>query len=300
MIFDTKVPSKLKKTQMWFGSIIGRPIDEDSRMNPLSPSGNPMEIEAYDYIKPSPTLRPAQRIQIYNQQYWWRLLNNMHEAFPLVVRLFGYHDFNRTISIPYLVKYPPVHWSLNYLGEKLPQWVQEEYQGEDKQLVYDAVRIDCAFNNCFTAPELEPITAGNLPREGDPSSLFNEELILQPHLYLFEMTYDLFSFRRDFLTQEVEYWVEHDFPPLKKGKKFYIALFRTINQDVGWRGLSQAEFHLLQQFKEGSSLEKACQWIENQEGELFDEASQNLQKWIQDWIVSRWLARPQNSAIESF
>lgn len=174
MTYDTKVPIKLKKIQHWFGSIIGRPIDEDSRMNPLSPSGNPMELEAYDFIKPSPTLRPAQRIQIYNQQYWWRLINHMHESFPLVIRLFGYHDFNRTIAIPYLVSYPPTHWSLNQLGDKLPQWVEEEYQADDKQLVYDAVRVDWAFSHSFVAAELEPIHGANLPREGDPSSLLKK------------------------------------------------------------------------------------------------------------------------------
>lgn len=107
MTFDAKVPFKLKKTQLWFGSIIGRPIDEDSKMNPISPAGQPIEIEACDFIRPSPTLRPAQRIQIYNQQYWWRLLSSMHETFPLVTRLFGYHDFNKIIAIPYLVKFPP-------------------------------------------------------------------------------------------------------------------------------------------------------------------------------------------------
>src|SRR4051812_44875922 len=109
MAFDAAVPTQLKRMQEWFASIITRPVDEESRINPLSPEGVPMEQEACRYITPSATLLPAQRIQIYNQQYWWRLLSIMHELYPLVTRLFGHRDFNQTIAIPYLVKYPPSH-----------------------------------------------------------------------------------------------------------------------------------------------------------------------------------------------
>ena len=140
MKYDEHVPSLLKREQQWFGSIISRPIDVDSKMNPMSPSGIPMEVEAAEHITPSPTLRSAQRIQIYNQQYWWRLLNTLHDIFPLTTRLFGYQDFNRTIGMPYLTKYPPCHWSLTLIGERLERWVEEDYHAGDKELVKNSVK----------------------------------------------------------------------------------------------------------------------------------------------------------------
>jgi hypothetical protein len=133
MTFDSKVPTLLKETQEWFGSIISRAIDGNSQMNPISPTGRPMREEAWDHIRPSPTLQPAQRIQIYNQQYWWRLVNTLQESFPLVTRLFGFHAFNFTIAMPFLLKYPPNDWTLNSLGDRLPRWIEEEYKADDRQ-----------------------------------------------------------------------------------------------------------------------------------------------------------------------
>lgn len=289
MTFDAKVPSKLKRTQQWFGSIIGRPIDEDSRMNPISPSGQPMEIEACDYIRHSPTLRPAQRIQIYNQQYWWRLLNSMHETFPLVTRLFGYHDFNKTIAIPYLVKYPPHHWSLNEMGRHLYLWVEEHYHENDIDLILDAVKVDWAFTHSFCAKQKAPILTTTLPREGDSSSLIDKKIFAQVHLHLFEMSYDLFNFRVEFLKQEPEYWVEHDFPELKKEKQYYFVLFRNINQDIQWCELTKGQFQVFSFLAKGSTIDDLCQWIETQSSSLIEEAKSNLHHWFQQWIVRRWL-----------
>lgn len=289
MTFDQKAPANLKKTQQWFGSIIGRPIDEESRMNPVSPSGFPMEEEAVDFIAPSPTLRPAQRIEIYNQQYWWRLLNALHETFPLVTRLFGYHDFNRSIAVPYLVKYPPQHWSLAILGKRLPQWIEEDYDASDKPLVLDSAIIDYYYTHSFMAKQRQPISMANLPVEGDPESLLNHTLYLQDHIRLFEMNYDLFDFRFEFLKKDPEYWIDNDFPPLKKGKCYHFILYRTQRNDIAWKEISIEEYQLLKQFEAGTTIDAACEWLEHQNKSIFDEAMKNLHRWFQEWIVLRWL-----------
>lgn len=289
MTYDERVPSKLKKSQKWFASIITRPIDEDSRMNPISPSGVAMEEEACDFIAPSPTLRPAQRIQIYNQQYWWRLLNILQEAYPLVTRLFGYHDFNQSIAIPYLVKYPPNSWALNTLGDNLPKWVREDYHESDKTLVQDSIDLDTAFNLSFLTKNGTPVTMDKLPVKGDIASLLDVTLYLQPHVHLFEFNYDLFAFRVQFLNKDVDYWVHNDFPELPSDQKYFV-LFRTLCSDISWQDVSQAQFLLLKQFEKGCSIEKACDWLENQDEKIFEEASQHLHVWIQDWIIRQWLS----------
>ena len=202
-------PSKLKKIQEWFGSIISRPIDQDSRMDPLSPSGIPMEEEARAYILPSPTLPAHRRIELYNQQYWWRLLTSMQESFPMVTRLFGYREFNRVIATPYLVKYRPEHWNLNALGRRLPQWIEEEYEGGDKALILDAAKIDLAYEYSFTAGHFPSITLQDL---ADEKQFFETKLYLQPHIVLFTLPYDLFTFRGVFILNKPEHWEQTPFP----------------------------------------------------------------------------------------
>lgn len=287
--YDENVPQSLKREQQWFGSIIGRPIDEDSRMNPISPSGKPMEEEAAQHIMPSPTLRPAQRIQIYNQQYWWRLLNTLHESFPLLTRLFGYYDFNRSIGFPYLTKYPPRHWSLGYLGDRLPRWCAEEYVGKDKKLVSDAALLDWAFTYSFVTARMSPIRGNEVQNETDAAGLLDKRLYTQPYVYLFKMDYHLFNFREEFIKQDPDHWINNPFPEMDTSKKFHFVMFRNPRNDVAWKEISDGEHFLLSRFVEGATIDEACQALEEQGAAYCDAAMEHLQEWFQEWTIRGWL-----------
>lgn len=293
MTFDSKVPAQLKLAQQWFGSIIGRPIDEDSRINPISPSGNPIEMEAAEIIAPSPTLRPAQRIQIYNQQYWWRLLNILHEAFPSLTRVFGYYEFNRSIGIPYLVKYPPSHWSLVKIGDKLAPWIHEEYHGANKELVDIVAKLDWAFCYSFVAEQLPPINLEAISDEKETDVILSKLLYTQPHLHLLEMPFDAFKFRIEFLAHPPEFWQEHDWPKIEREKKYYFALYRNRRNEISWKEIAEGEFLLLKLFQKGSTIDDACDWLDGQSEELCQEAMQKLQEWFKDWTSRGWLGKDE-------
>lgn len=284
MRYDSSAPQQLKEIQEWFGCIIARPIDEESAMNPISPSGNPMEEEAARYIIPSPTLRAAQRIEIYNQQYWWRLASALHENLPLVTRLFGYHEFNHKLAAPYLVKYPSNDWSLSTISDRFPQWIEEEYFEDDRNLILNASRIDCAYVQSFLSAPGNPITLDMCQED--------RKLILQPHLHLFLLPYNLIQFRMHFLLKDVEHWIEHDFPPLEhhEHETPYI-LFRNKQNQIEWGTISNSEFKLLSLFRKGISIEELCDFLESQDpkSDLYHEASQQLGYWIQHWVAANWI-----------
>lgn len=284
--YDSKVPLNLKKTQEWFAGVITQPMDEYDQIWPIAPSGDLIEQEACQFITPGPRLQPAQRIQMYNQQYWWRLFNTMHENFLLLVRLFGYADFNKTIAEPYFVKYPSDHWSINLLGDRLTQWIEEDYHAQDKPLVYHSAQVDWAYIESFSAAQYPAISQEALSQEG----LLEQKLLLQPHIHLFEMKYNIFPFRMEFIKQEPEYWLEHDFPILNRDKTYHFILYRTLKNHIAYDEITLGEYHLLQQFKKGSSIDEVCRWLETQDNEsLYEEASQNLHLWMQKWIFNQWL-----------
>ncbi|CRX37493.1 DNA-binding domain-containing protein [Estrella lausannensis] len=294
MLKDVESPASLTKLQAWFGNVITQPIDESSSINPLAPSGKPIEEEAKAFIKPSKTLSPKERMQIYNQQYWWRLLNIMHENFPLVTRLFGYYDFNQTIAIPYLEKHPPGHWSLAVLGETLPQWIEEKYQEDDKALVLDAARLDWAFNMSFSARELKPIDIIKATTEEEGGRLLTEKVMLQPHLFLLELKYDLIPFRSALLKEDGDHFVDHDFPKLKKQKK-HLVIYRTPAMFIEWKEISAEESVILGRFREGRSIEDVCSWLETQQGPLLAEAEKNLLHWFHEWTALNWIGLVKSS-----
>lgn len=296
-MYDNKniaIPKPLKKTQEWFAGIITNRLDDNTYIQPISPAGYLIAEEASRYVVPSPTLNPHQRMQIYNQQYWWRLLKAMHENFPLVTRLFGYHAFNETIGIPYLLKYPPTHWSLNVLGERLPQWIKKEYKAPDKKLIQNAVDLDWAFTASFTNPQKASLDL-NLASQ-NLEQLLSYTFYLQSHLFLFKWDYDLFKFREEFLKQDVDYWIDNDFPTLPKEKTYHFVLYRTVKNHIGWKEISLAEFILLERLQKGSNIENACEALEKQDTSVYEYAAQHLQSWIQEWVQRGWLTLEKHAS----
>lgn len=282
------VPEDLKQLQEWFATIITKPLIEHDHINPISPSGVLITKEAARFISPSPTLRPHQRIEIYNQQYWWRMLEVLQTNFPLVVRLFGYTDFNQKIAIPYLIKYPPNHWSLTCLGDRLPQWVKEEYKESDKQLVYDATLLDQIFASSFLIGQYPSLDLDTLSKN-DPESLLTMTFCLQTYLFLIDYQYDLPNFREAVIKEEPPYWFNHDFPHLAKDKHYYFVIFRNVKNNVAWKDIGKEEFLLLKQFAKGLNILAACDWIEEQDTTTQEIMAANLQKWMQDWTRFGWL-----------
>lgn len=285
---DVPVPRSLMKTQIWFASIITQPLREKNRIQAYTPSKERIEIEAALHISPSPTLQPWQRIEVYNQQYWWRLLSVMHDLYPLVTRLFGYQDFNESIAVPYLNLLPSNHWSIDCIGNRLPAWIQSNYEGDDKELVTDAVAIDFAYVDSFLKAENPPIDISHYG-EKELAQLIHKRIFLQPHIHLFALNYDLFQFRDEMVAQEPEYWVENDFPHLPKEKRYYSIVYRNKHGDVLWDTLSSAEFHVLWKFQEGCTIEDACDWLERQDAAMSDEAAAHIHFWFQEWTMRGWL-----------
>lgn len=274
------VPSRLKCQQEWFAAVITQPIDQDSRINPTAPSGKSIVEEASHHILPSHTLEPHKRLELYNQQYWWRLLSTLHDLYPFLTRVFGYSTFNQQIAIPYLVKYPPFHWLLSLLGDRLPKWVDEAYIQDDRDLVLTVSSIDWAFNESFLAKELEAITS-----KTDLEKMFT----LQPHIHLFEFASDLFKAREAFLKEDPDYYLDHPFPEIQPAKSPYFILFRNQQNSVQVKSLSQPEYAMLSFFQRGASIDDLVKWVTTQDNSFQQEVAQNLEKWIGGFVSNRWL-----------
>lgn len=269
-LFDSCVPKNLLHVQKWFGTVIAHPLID----NETDPS---ISVEAPRYISPSLSLKPEERIQIYNQQYWWRLINIMQEAFPCVLRLFGFEDFERSIVVPFLQKYQPHNWSLNTLGDQLPKWIREDYKGEDKQLVCDAALLDNLYNSIFFQKTFPSISTTD---EG----ISVQRLYLQPHVTFIEFPYKMTEFRRQLLKEEPPYWVEHPFPELKKEQE-HILLFRNLKGKLAYKSLSNVEWSILKLFQTGSTIDAVCEWIEGQTDAFRQEAEVQLQEWFSNWTI---------------
>ena len=124
-------------------------------------------------------------MEIYNQQYWWRLIATFADDFPGVRAVVGPKAFDQ-LTIAYLEACPSRSWSLRNLGAKFAEFLAEHPDTAAKlhaPLARDVAAVEWAATAAFDDPERERLDPKKLAA-ADPSTL---RLDLQPYLQLLEL-----------------------------------------------------------------------------------------------------------------
>lgn len=162
-----------------------RPLTSDFRMQPSTSDGRSTHELADDYIKPNEVLSSFDRLEIYNRQYWFRVIGAVAEDFPALNALIGEKRFDRLI-LAYLRENPSTSFTLRNLGSKLPQWLEHhpEFTPNRRELLLDVARLEWAYVEAFDGAAFAPLTASDFSDLSAESRLF-----LQPHLQLLDLRY---------------------------------------------------------------------------------------------------------------
>ena len=257
-------PPNLKKTLQLFSEAIATPYKTEK------PSK-----ELLSLVKPTQDRSSERSVEIYHCQYWWRLLNALQHDYPILANAMGRKKFNAQIGIPYLTRFPPDTWSLYPLGGYLPAWI-DEARLENACFIKEAILIDFGYNEAFKAKLLPPLN----PTEIDEET----PITLQPHLSIHHCHTHLLNYRKELLSESLEYWEKHPLPKKEEGD-FYFLIFRDPNNTILWENVQKEEYLLLKAFKSGTTLEEACSLFEN-DAELLEDVIFNL---FQTWVSRGWL-----------
>src|ERR1022692_1407851 len=87
-----------------------------------SSDGRAMSEVAADFIAPNSRLSAFERLEIYNRQYWFRVMGALAEDFPVLRGVVGNSKFEE-LSIAYLTAHPSRSFTLRNLGSRLPEWL---------------------------------------------------------------------------------------------------------------------------------------------------------------------------------
>ncbi len=146
----------LASLQREMAAAVMQPLTKDENMRATASDGRPMAEVAGSFIAPNSRLTAFERLEIYNRQYWYRILGALAEDFPALRALIGAERFD-ALSIAYLTEHPSRSFTLRNLGSKLPEWliVHPDYAGRRHRLAVDLARMEWAFVEAFDAPERE-------------------------------------------------------------------------------------------------------------------------------------------------
>ena len=260
-------------------------------------NGRPTKKIADKIIAPNDRLTSLERIEIYNRQYWFRLLGALAEDFPGLRAIVGDKAFDR-IALDYLNDVGSRSFTLRNLGCKLPHWLAKHrsYIKGTEQLAIDMARLEWAEVEAFDGPD-EPILTGLATPGGDPV------LRLQPYIQLLELSYEvdelLISIRRK--QQENSFSANAVMKQMRrsrirrakspKSRKIYLAVHRH-DFSVYFKRVEPEAFALLREFQKGCRLSKAIgkiRWGKSSP----DQVADRVRQWFTTWASLGWfVARP--------
>jgi hypothetical protein len=240
-----------------------RPLTSDFLMQETTEAGVSTSEVVSSYIRPNDRLSSFERLEIYNRQYWFRVIDAVSEDFPVLNAILGTEDFNKLI-LAYLRDSPSTSFTLRNLGSKMPEWIRRhpEYTGEGHDLAVDVVDLEWAYVEAFDRAALPPLDLTD--QSGfDPTSL----LRLQPHLQLLDLRYPVdelvLAVHREIPSSDIMSNAvserprrEHVALPPMERRDTRLAVHRFENS-VYYRRLEKEPFELLSSLQSGEPLSVA-------------------------------------------
>jgi hypothetical protein len=284
----------LEALQREMAAAVMQPLTKDENMRATSADGRPMTEVAASFIAPNSRLTPFERLEIYNRQYWYRVLGSLAEDFPALRALLGERRFE-ALSIAYLAEHPSRSFTLRNLGSKLPEWLtaNPEHAGRRDRLALDLARMEWAFIEAFDAPDRDPLTQRQIAGlQGD------SKLALQPCLQLVALNYPaddlVLELHQREKRQTSEAGVAHEDSgaevaiPKLQPRPTWLAVHR-VDLSVYYRRVAREEFQTLIALRSGSALGEAIE--AGFAGSRIPQRQRpgRVQEWFGSWAELGWI-----------
>ena len=290
MIMGTEHDS-LGEIQRAIATALFRPLTPDEGMQAAGTS------VAERLIKPNDRLTAFERLQIYNQQYWWRLLGTFGEDFRGLHAVLGERKFDR-LATAYLEAHGSTSWNLSNIGSKILGFLAKhpELTHPRSALALDVARVECARNLAFDGPEKPALTSKQISRM--PQDRLR--LGLQPYLVLLELSHPIDEFMRTLKRTSIAAVSNAVAASQTRRRKtvtvrksrgpIHLAVHR-VNYSVYYKRLDPEAYRVLIAIRDGATLEDACATAFADSKELPEQSAARIQEWFASWMGFGWFCR---------
>ena len=279
-----------------------RRLDKHSNTQKKWVDGRPTAEFVEQFIKPNDRLTSLERIEIYNRQYWFRIIDGMYDDFPGLRAVVGDAKFNKLV-IEYLDQYPSQSYTMRDLGSRLEQFItaNPEMVKPRLALALEMTRFEWAQVIAFDGPAYPLVSVDDL-LGANPNKL---KLGLQPYITLLDLQWPLddwsIALKKNLRSMrgEASNAVETTSRKTRKAialprkKQTHLAVHRHQNM-VYFKPLEVASYQILRQLRDGKPLAKALNHgleIGMKENARRDWASE-IQAWFKNWTTLGWFCEP--------
>jgi hypothetical protein len=289
--------SDLRSFQRLMAAAVIRPLDADDNLQAKWVDGRSMEKVASEFIKPNDRLSSFERLQLYNQMYWYRLFQAIKDDCPGLHAAIGEKAFAK-LSKAYLTKRPSQSFTLRNLCSGLTAFIQANPRltAPRTALALEISRFEWAQTVAFDGAAL-PVVEGSELAGTAPSKL---KLGLQPYVTLLSLrfpvdTYVMSVRRREVMRSEASNTPDSQVvartrsrkAPLPRPAATFVAVHRHNNR-LFYKRLDPAAFKILEALAAGVVLSRAI------EAGGPDVRPAKVRTWFTSWMALGWFCRRGN------
>ena len=276
---------------------VRQPLTASEEMRRHTGDGRSMKRIAEAIIKPNDRLSSFERLEIYNRQYWFRVLAALAEDFEGLRRIVGDRSFEK-LSVAYLQDCPSQSFTLRNLGSRLETWLRAHpgFIAGVEDIAIDMVRLEWAEIEAFDEAARQKLSDTELRAMGqDP------RFGLQPYIRLLDLRYPvdemLLAIRRkqrevDIVSNAVGDRMQRRRArkrSLPRPEKIFLAVHRA-DESVYLKRLDEEAFEILRALQDGKRLSEAVERVDWRETSG-EQAAANLQAWFALWSSLGWFCR---------
>ena len=276
-----------------------RPLTPEFATQAMTEHGLPTAEIAARYLKPNDRLTSFERLEIYNRQYWFRVIAAVSEDFPALLAVVGQEKFDAMV-LAYLREHPSSSFSLRNLGAGLPAWLgtYPELAGAQHALAVDVARLEWAYIEAYDGASLKPL------QQDDFAGLDRDSVLrLQPHLQLLALQYPVDEVVLAVHTAHSGAGIASNaVPELRRGQKatlpevsrsrVYLAVHRFADS-VYYRRIEREAFLLLADLRDGDSLATAIEQAFEGSKLAPDLQAEKIQEYFAHAAELGWLCLPE-------
>ncbi len=286
----------LKDLQRRVAAVVMQPLTQGETMRRSAAA------EAETLIKPNAVLSSFERLEIYNRQYWFRVLSCFAEDFPGLRAIVGIRVFEKLMRA-YLHDCPSRSFTLRNLGSRLEEWLaaNPQWTAANSRLASDMVRLEWAHIEAFDGG-FEPVLT---PAEIESAGL-ELRMSLQPYVRLLELAYPVDDLLIEIHDYEGETDISSNAARLSQLRKrvrhysrpepepVYLAVHRA-DDSVFYKRLEVEAYRMLRALSNQEPLSDAIEKAFENSSMPEDNRMPSLQEWFANWAELGWFCRPPKS-----
>jgi Putative DNA-binding domain len=288
MSSDRRELRQLAQIQRWMQAVITNPegvvagIESDDARREVDVTAD----RVGEVVQPSKNCTSVERLEIYANAYYARLLECLRDEFPALLHASGDEVFDG-LAFGFLQAYPSTSYTLGELSKRFPTYL-EETRPRDEELgdgpawpdfMIDLARLERTYSEVFDGPGAErlPLLTVEQVEQISPDAWPSAQLIAVPCLRLLSLRFPVHEYATGVRNKQD--------PPIPDPSPTWLVISRKDYVVRRWT-VSQVQFELLQSLLAGQTVGRSigqAAELAIECGEDIDQLAASLRDWFAEW-----------------